>query len=94
MIVVSEFGMSLNLSSGNSESAEYGTDISTLLHGNNSELIFFINPDEESLFFVMENTSASWPVSVETTGFQESISFLEKEVVGDQLSLLFLSHGS
>jgi hypothetical protein len=63
------------------------------LHGDDSELILFIDPDQESLFLVMEDTSASWPVSVETTGLQESVSLLEQEVIGDQLSLLFFGHG-
>ena len=90
---MSKLGVSFNLSSCNSESAEHSSDISSLLHRDDSELILFVDPNKESLFFVMENTSACWPVSIETTGLEESVSFLEEEVIGDQLSLLLFGHG-
>jgi len=93
MIIVSKFSFLLNFSGGNRESAEHSSDISSLLHRDDSELILLVDPDKESLFFVMENTSASWPVSVETTGLKESVSFLEEEVIGDQLGLLLFGHG-
>ena len=93
MIVMSELGMCLDFSSSNGKSTENSSDISSLLHGDNSELILFVDPDKESLFLVMENTSTCWPVSVETTWLQESISFLEEEVISNQLSLLLFSHG-
>jgi hypothetical protein len=67
MIVMSEFGMCLDLCSSNGKSTENSSDISSLLHGDNSELILFVDPDKESLFLVVENTSTCWPVSVETT---------------------------
>ena len=41
----------------------------------------------------MENTSTIWPVSIETTGFQESVTLLEKEVISNKLSLFRFSHG-
>jgi hypothetical protein len=37
-------------------------------------LIFFINPDEEGLGIVVEDTSSLWPFTVEATCFEESIS--------------------
>jgi len=40
----------------------------------------------------MENTSAIWPISVETTSLQESVTFLEEEVVVDKLLPLVISH--
>ena len=93
MIIVSEFSFFLDLSGSNCESRENGTDVSSLLHGDDSELILFVDPDQESLFLVVENTSTGWPVSVETTGLKESITLFEQEVIGDQLSLLFFGHG-
>jgi hypothetical protein len=77
MIVMSEFGFFLDSGSSNSKSRENSTDISTLLHGDDSELILFVNPNQESLFLVVEDTSTSWPVSVETTRLQESVTLLE-----------------
>eukprot|EP00091_Calanus_sinicus_P001775 TRINITY_DN11804_c0_g1_i1.p2 TRINITY_DN11804_c0_g1~~TRINITY_DN11804_c0_g1_i1.p2 ORF type:complete len:108 (-),score=2.88 TRINITY_DN11804_c0_g1_i1:20-343(-) len=34
-------------------------DISTIFHRNYTELVFFVNPDEESFCIVMENTTTS-----------------------------------
>ena len=76
------------------ESGEYCTNIGTLLHGNDPELVLFIDPDEESLLVVVENTSALWPVSVQTAGIKETITLFEQEMVINQLLLLLWSHGS
>ena len=51
------------------------------MHGDNSELILLIDPDEESLGIIMENTSSAWPVSVKVASSEESVSLLEKEVI-------------
>ena len=57
-------------------------------------MIFLINPDKESLLIVMVNSSTLRPVSVESSCIQESVAFFEEEVVGDQLVLLRLGHGT
>jgi hypothetical protein len=44
------------------------------LHGDDSELILFVNPDKEGLFFVVENTSAVGPVTIEASNFEETVS--------------------
>ena len=75
VVVVGEAGFLLNGLSGSGESLEDGSDISTLLHGDDTELILLIDPDEESLGIVVEDTSALWPVAVETTSLKETISF-------------------
>jgi hypothetical protein len=49
-------------------------EICTLLHRDDSQLIFFIDPYKESLVIVVENSSSFWPVSVQTASFKESIS--------------------
>ena len=77
MIVMSEFGMCLDLSSSNGKSTENSSDISSLLHGDNSELILFVDPNEESLLVVMEDASSLGPVPIEASCFEESVSFLE-----------------
>ena len=51
-------GRSLRQSSKNS------SDVSTLLHGDDSQLILLIDPDEEGLLVVVEDASAFGPVSV------------------------------
>ena len=61
-----EFSLLLNGGSGTGESLEDSSDISTRLHGDDTELILLIDPDEEGLVVVVEDTSAIGPVTVET----------------------------
>ena len=79
MAVVSELSSGLNCGGGAAETLEDGTDVGTLLHGNDTELILLINPDEEGLGVVVEDTSALGPVAVEAASFQEAIT-LPKEI--------------
>ena len=74
MLVMSKVADSLNVIGSSAESFENGLNIGTILHGNDSELIFLVDPDEESLCSIVVNTSAGWPVSVETARLEESIS--------------------
>lgn len=69
------------------ESLEDCEKTGSLLHRNNAKLVLLISPDEESLFLVMENTSARGPVVVQAASLQESVSFLEQEVISNQLVL-------
>ena len=69
-------------------------EISTLLHGNNSELIFFVDPDKEGFIVIVENTTTLWPISIQVACLKESVSFLEQEMVIDKLLLLCSSHRS
>ena len=74
MAVVSELSSGLNCGGGAAETLEDGTDVGTLLHGNDTELILLINPDEEGLGVVVEDTSALGPVAVQTAGIEEAIA--------------------
>jgi len=62
------------------------------LHGDDSELIFFIDPYQEVFLVIMEDTSAIGPVSVESASIEESITFLEEIVISNELVLIFLAH--
>ena len=75
MVIVSELGDLLDGLGGSAESIEDLFDTSTFLHGDDSKLIFFIDPDEESFLDIVEDTSTRWPVSVQVASFEESISF-------------------
>jgi len=79
---------------GLGKSSEDLANVASWLHGDNSELILFVNPDEESLVVIVEDTSAFWPFSVESTGFKESVSLFEEEVVVNELLLVSLRHSS
>jgi hypothetical protein len=87
MLVVGELGNLLNSVGGTGESVENSTDVSTVLHGDDSKLILLINPNKEGLGIVVEDTSAIGPVSVEVAGLKETVTFLEEEVVIDKLLL-------
>jgi hypothetical protein len=52
-------------------------------------LILFIDPDQERLLIIMENSSVVGPVPIQTACLKESITLLEKEVVFNEL--LFFS---
>ena len=80
VVVVSELTDGLDVSGGSAESVEDLGDASTLLHGNDSKLILLVNPDEESLGIVVEDTSTRGPVSVEVASLEESIAFPNKEL--------------
>ena len=71
---MSELSFGLNSSSSTAEALEDGTDVGTLLHGDDTELILLINPDEEGLGSIVEDTSALGPVAVETAGIKEAIT--------------------
>merc|ERR1712156_1047326 len=60
-------------------------DITTLLHGNDTELILFIDPDKESFVIVMENTTALWPVTLHTSNLQVRVTRHEEEMVINEL---------
>ena len=85
---VSECGHFLDCGAGGRESGEDGTDVGALLHGDDPELVLFVDPDEEILLSVVEDASALGPVPVKTTGFEESVSLLEEEMIVDQLLLI------
>ena len=57
-------------------------------------MILLINPDQESLIVVVEDTTSLRPVSLETSGLEILVATLEKEVISDELFLLSFSHGS
>ena len=75
MFVMSKLNIScLEMSNSSAESVENFDDTSILLHGDDSELILLVDPDQESLSIVVEDSSAGWPVSVKVASSQESVS--------------------
>jgi len=94
MFVISEFCFLLNLVGTIGKSSENFLDVGTLLHGDNSELILFVNPDKEGLGIVVEDSSSLWPVSLESSRLKEFVSSLEKEVIGDQLLSIGVTHAT
>ena len=93
MLIRGELGLLLNGSRGDGETLEHLTDVGTLLHGDDTELILFVNPDEESLGVVVEDTTGLRPVTLETAGLEILVATLEQEVVSNELVTLSVGHG-
>ena len=87
-----KFSNFFNVSASSAKSIKNSFQISSILHGNNSQLIFFIDPHQESLVFVVEDTSTVRPVSVEPNSLEVSITLFEQEMILDELLSLGLSH--
>ena len=66
MLIMGELSFLLDQACSSRQPGENSKDVGTLLHGNDPKLILFVDPDKESLFFVMEDTSTCWPVPVES----------------------------
>jgi len=64
MFIVSESSDLLDMSGSLRESSKNSSNVSSWLHRDNSQLVFFIDPNEEGLVVVMEDTSSFGPVPV------------------------------
>jgi len=69
-------------------------DITTLLHGDDAELVLLVDPDEESLFLVVEDTTALRPVALHASNSQVPVSRNEQEVIINKLLPDLLVHAS
>jgi len=69
------------------------TDVGTLLHGDDSKLILLVDPDQESLVVVVENTSGLGPLTLKTAGLEVLVATLEEEMIVNEGLLLGSSHG-
>lgn len=87
------FNSSLEFVQTITPSGENGFDVTVFLHGNDSDVVLFVDPDEKIFSAVVPDTSGIWPVSSHTGGEQEWGDWLvEQEVVVDELVLFSLSH--
>jgi len=76
------------------ETLEDSLDITSLLHGDNTELILLVDPDQEGLVGVVEDTTALGPVTLHTSNLQVGVTRHEEEVVIDKLLADLLVHAS
>ena len=53
-----------------------------------------VDPHEEGFGVVVEDATTSWPVSASVGSLQETVTFLEEEVIIDELLLGGLVHAS
>merc|ERR1712212_37916 len=64
------------------------------MHGDDTELILLVDPDEESLLVVVEDATTLRPVTLHTSNSQVPVSRDKEEVVVDQLLADLLVHAS
>jgi len=76
------------------QSLEDALDVTTLLHGDDTELILLVDPDKEGLGGVVEDATALGPVTLHTSHLQVGIARHEEEVIVDQLLADLLVHAS
>ncbi len=60
-------------------------DVTTLLHGDDAELVLLIDPDKEGLGLIVEDAAALGPVALHASHLQVGVARHEQEVVIDQL---------
>ena len=80
VVVVGELADGFDVGGGAGKAVEHGVDVGTTLHGDNAELVLFVNPDEESLVVVVEDTTAGGPVAVEAAGAEETVTLPKAKV--------------
>ena len=68
-------------------------DVTTLLHGDDAEMVLLVDPDQEGLGIVMPDTTGIGPVAGHTGAGEEGRhGLVEEEVIVDQLILLGVGH--
>ena len=72
-----------------SENIPYFT---TELHRNESQMVFFVHPREESSFLIVKDSSSLWPISVQSGCFEVAVTLFEKEVVLNKEFPIFVCH--
>lgn len=75
MFIMRKLSNCFNFGNSAAKSVKDSLNISTWLHGDDSKLIFLVDPNKESFVVVVEDTSVVWPVTVQVTSFEETISF-------------------
>lgn len=83
----------LDLVDGSLQSVEDVVDLEGFLHGHDSEVIFFTDPDDETFVFRDVATSSLWPVGGNTGIDQEGVSrhIFEHDVGFDELLVFFFA---
>jgi len=70
------------------------SDVSATLHGDDSQLVLFIDPGQEGLVLVVEDSTTFRPVTLHTSSDQIAISGDEEKVIVNQLLSDLLAHTS
>ncbi|KAF1748264.1 hypothetical protein GCK72_024731 [Caenorhabditis remanei] len=71
-VVAGEWSLLLDGLDSLDETLQDLSDVSSLLHGDDTEMVLFVAPDEESLLVVVEDSTSLWPVTASVGGLEES----------------------
>merc|ERR1719373_253712 len=83
----------LDLGQALAETLEDSLDVTTLLHGDDAEMVLLVDPDQEGLGIVVPDTTGIGPVAGHTGAGEEGRhGLVEEEVIVDQLILLGVGH--
>jgi hypothetical protein len=91
-VVVAEWNTLLDVVDGVGQATENFSQVAAHLHGDDAQVIFLVAPDQEGLGVIVVDTATRWPVTASVGSLQEAITFLEQEVVVDELLLDGLLH--
>merc|ERR1719342_632512 len=83
----------LDLGQALAETLEDSLDVTTLLHGDDAEMVLLVDPDQEGLGIVVPDSTGIGPVAGHTGAGEEGRhGLVEEEVIVDQLILLGVGH--
>merc|ERR1712133_231592 len=74
------------------QTIKHGSDVSAILHRDDPQLILLIDPGEEGLVLVVEDSTTLWPVTLHTSDLEVWISGHEEEMVVHELLTNLLAH--
>ena len=92
VVVAGELSDLLDSGGSVAQSLEDSEDVGTRLHRNDTELVLLVDPGEEGLVSIVEDTTTLGPVAIASAGLEEAVSLLEEEVVLNKLLALSVSH--
>merc|ERR1719391_341604 len=76
------------------QSVKHLLDISALLHGDDPQLVLLVDPGQESLVLVVENSTTFRPVPLHASNLEVRITRHEQEMIINQLLSDLLTHSS
>merc|ERR1712142_105092 len=77
-----------------SKTCKYSLNITAHFHRNDSELIFFIDPNKEGLILVVVDTTTLRPVTFHASNLEVGVTRHKEEVIINKLLTNFLIHAS
>merc|ERR1719175_446498 len=76
------------------QSVKHFLDVSALLHGDDPQLVLFVDPGQESLVLVVENPTTLRPIPLHTSNLEVGITRHKEEMIINQLLSDLLTHSS